>query len=293
MEKRGQFSVLLCDDSLAMRTALRSLMEADARFRVVGEASDGVEAVERAAELRPNIILLDITMPRMTGVEALPRVVEESPHSTVVLLTAFSRETIEESTVMELDSLRGVYYMNKTGDGEELLNAVAGIANASLFASMPAQARKLELARGNRTGRLVEVMSRNRRVVVAGVAAAALAAFAATLAIPAQSAAGSCVAARTPFGSGGTLYGRVSHNCSGSHKMYAFIQGRYGRAPKVYTLASGSTTGTFLKIGAQRCGLSGTWHVWTLATRGLETDTSSVLTYSCTTSSPTIPKPTG
>jgi hypothetical protein len=65
--------------------------------------------------------------------------------------------------------------------------------------------------------------------------------------------------------------------------MYAFILARYGRGSHVYTLASGSTTGTWIKIGARKCPFSGTWHTWTLAMRGLKADTSGVLTYSCST----------
>src|SRR6266480_3623776 len=163
MPETHQFSVLLCDDSLAVRTALRSLLEADPRFDVVGEASDGFEAVEKTGELRPNIVLLYVTLPRLTGVEALPKVLRRSPHSTVILLTVFSRETIEESTAMEVDSLRGVYYMDKTKEGEELVDNIAAIASASLSTSVSRDRRRAKHWR-ERTRRLIETMSRNRRV---------------------------------------------------------------------------------------------------------------------------------
>lgn len=289
MSKNDQFSVLLCDDSLAMRTALRTLLEADTRFEVVGEASDGVEAVEKAGDLRPNIVLLDVTMPRLTGVEALPKVLRQSPHSTVVLLTAFSRDAIENSVAMELDSLRGVYYMDKTSEGEELINSIAAIAGASLSTSVSLDGRRTKLHGRERTRRLLEVMSQNKRVAIAGLAAAVLAALISTLAIgSAQSAAGSCVTADAPYFSNGTLFGRATHACSGTGKMYVFLQGRYGKEPHVYTLASGSTTGTFVKIGGRKCAVTGTWHTWTLATRRLKTDTSAVMSYSCKTSSPSL-----
>ena len=128
-------------------------------------------------------------------------------------------------------------------------------------------------------------MSRNKRVAVAGVAAVALAALTSTLTIgTAQSATASCaVTARTPYLSTGTLFGRGTNQCpSTSTKMYVRLQGRWGAQSKVYTLGTGSTTGTYLKIGAPKCVMSGKWHMWTLVTRGLRTDTSSVLTYSCT-----------
>jgi DNA-binding NarL/FixJ family response regulator len=297
MQKRGPFSVLLCDDSLPMRTALRGLMDIDSRFEVVGEASDGVEAVQRAEELRPDLILLDITMPRMSGIEALPGVVEGSPHSTVVLLTALSREVIEASTIMHMDALRGVYYMDKTRDGEELLDSIAELASASLATSVSPEAahrdEKSHETTGERIRRFFKAMSTRRRLALVGFAVLILSAVASLMAIGAESASGSCVHARQPWRSGGTIFGRATHDCSGSSKkMYAFVQGRYGRGSRVYTVASGSTTGTYIKIGARRCPYSGRWHTWTLATRGLKTDTSSVISYSCKTSSPTIRRPT-
>lgn len=290
MSKTGQFSVLLADDSLAMRTALRTLLEADTRFEIVGEASDGVEAVEKAGELRPNIVLLDVTMPRLSGVEALPEVLRESPHSTVVLLTAFSRETIENSTAMELDSLRGVYYMDKTREGEDLVDSIAGIASASLSTSVTADGdeRTTHDLRERSRG-VIDLMSRNKRFAVAGLAAAAIAALAATLATQGQSAGGSCVTAYTPTLSSKALYGRATHVCSGSKNMSVFLMGRYNRYTHTYTLGQGSTTGTLIKISSlHRCPISGTWHVSTFATRGLKSNTSATMTYSCRTGVPTL-----
>lgn len=273
-----------------MRTALRSLMDADGRFRVVGEASDGLEAVERAKELRPDLILLDVTMPRVSGIEALPQVVQESPHSTVILLTAFSREAIEESTVMHLDALRGVYYMDKSRDGDEILDSIAALASASLSTSLSPVRRarsngRLRETAGERVRGLIGSMSRNRRAVLAGFAVVVLSSAAAFVAVNAESAAGSCVRAQTPSLSGGTLYGRATHNCSDKKTMFAFIQGRQGTASQVYTLARGSA-GPLVKslsIGTSKCPFAGTWHMWVLATRGLKTDTSSVINYSCST----------
>lgn len=263
-------------------------MQADGRFHVVGEASDGVEAVEQAKELRPNIVLLDVTMPRLSGVEALPSVVEESPHSTIILLTAFSRETIEDSTAMHLDALRGVYYMDKTRDGEEILNSIAALANASLSTSLVPVPRGRTSGKGEgfkweQVKRAVSAMSAYRRVAVAAFATLALASVAALVAVQAQSAAGSCVHAQTPSLSGSTLYGRAAQNCSDAKTMYAFVQGRRGKASQVYTLARGSAApdAKSITIGTPKCPLSGTWRMWTLATRGLKTDTSPVITYSC------------
>lgn len=128
----------------------------------------------------------------------------------------------------------------------------------------------------------MKLMSRNRRVAVAGIAAAALAVGAATVAAgPAHSARGSCVSAKAPKLSRGSLFGRATHACGGRGKMYVFLQARYGNGAHVYTLASGSTTGTLLMTAARKCPISGTWHAWTFATRGFKTNTSRVVSYSC------------
>jgi len=138
----------------------------------------------------------------------------------------------------------------------------------------------------------VEAISRNRRPVLGALTVLALSAAVAvvvTAGAQSASASGSCVHARASV-SHSTVYARARHNCSGSQKMYVFVQARYGRGARVYTLASGSTTGKFLKTGAPGCAFSGTWHTWTLATRGLVTSTSKVVTYSCTRSGLSSPR---
>jgi hypothetical protein len=63
--------------------------------------------------------------------------------------------------------------------------------------------------------------------------------------------------------------------------MFVFLQGRHGRQKRVRTLASGSTTGGLVEIGAMKCPVSGMWHMWTFAMRGDKTDTSRTVRYSC------------
>jgi len=128
-------------------------------------------------------------------------------------------------------------------------------------------------------------MSKKGWVAVAGIAAAAvLAAGVATLALgAAQSAAGSCVTARAPYLSSDSLLARATQACGGEGKTYVFLQAHYGRQKHVYTLASGSTTGSLVEIGATRCPASGMWHTWTFAMRDDKTNTSRTVSYSCGT----------
>jgi DNA-binding NarL/FixJ family response regulator len=79
--------ILIVDDKPSVRAGIRLLLETHSNWEICGEASDGIEAVEKAAELMPDIILLDISMPKMDGLQALPLIREASPGSQVVVLT--------------------------------------------------------------------------------------------------------------------------------------------------------------------------------------------------------------
>lgn len=79
--------ILVVDDKPSVRAGIRLMLETHSDWEICGEASDGIEAVEKAAELLPDIILLDISMPKMDGLRALPLIKEASPGSQVVVLT--------------------------------------------------------------------------------------------------------------------------------------------------------------------------------------------------------------
>lgn len=81
-------SVVLVDDDADFRWLVRRCLERTGEFSIVGEAADGAAGVEVAAVLRPDLVLLDIDMPRLDGLAALPLVFHRSPWSTVVMLTA-------------------------------------------------------------------------------------------------------------------------------------------------------------------------------------------------------------
>jgi DNA-binding NarL/FixJ family response regulator len=79
--------ILIVDDHEAVRRGVRSLLSARAEWSICGEAADGVEAVEKAKGLRPNIVLMDITMPRMDGVQATKIIRQEVPEAEVVVIS--------------------------------------------------------------------------------------------------------------------------------------------------------------------------------------------------------------
>jgi DNA-binding NarL/FixJ family response regulator len=90
--------ILIADDHPAVRRALRSLLESETEWRVCGEASDGVEAVEMANRLTPDVVLLDVTMPRMGGLEATRRIRHDLPAARVVVLTTHALDVVDEES---------------------------------------------------------------------------------------------------------------------------------------------------------------------------------------------------
>jgi DNA-binding NarL/FixJ family response regulator len=84
----GPIRVLLCDDVEAFRALMRSSLADDPGIEVVGEAADGVEGVEAAAELQPDVVLLDMSMPRMCGLQAIPRLRRSAPRMSIIGLSS-------------------------------------------------------------------------------------------------------------------------------------------------------------------------------------------------------------
>src|SRR3954467_1590893 len=81
--------VLIAEDQTLMRQGLKTILDLEDGFEVVGEASDGQEAVERAQALRPDVVLMDVQMPRMDGVAATAQITAALPATRVIILTTF------------------------------------------------------------------------------------------------------------------------------------------------------------------------------------------------------------
>ena len=111
--------VLIVDDHPVWRDGVRSDLEA-AGHAVVGEASDGREAIETARDCMPEVVLMDLQMPHVSGVEATRRIVEESPHVKVLVLSA----SAEEKDVLEAVKAGAAGYLLKSSTSEDLVSAV-------------------------------------------------------------------------------------------------------------------------------------------------------------------------
>lgn len=134
-----QIRILLADDHTVMRSGLRLLLERQPNLTVVAEAADGKEAVELAAQERPDVVIMDIAMPHMNGVEAARQIVSHSPETAVAILSMHS----DESYVIRSLKAGARAYLLKDSAEADLLEAIHAIRGGKSFFS-PAVRRILK-----------------------------------------------------------------------------------------------------------------------------------------------------
>src|SRR5437899_4993606 len=116
--------VLIADDHRVVREGLTAILRECGDLEVVGEARDGQEAVEKARELQPDVILMDVSMPRMSGVEATRAIKRESPHIGIVALTMYD----EEKYIFDLVRAGATGYLLKDSDSSQIISAIRSIS---------------------------------------------------------------------------------------------------------------------------------------------------------------------
>ena len=121
---RDKLTVLLVDDHALVRRGFRRILEDDPEIEVVGEASDGEEAVRLAAKERPQVIVMDCAMPGMNGLEATRRILEARPEAAILMLSMHSEDTLVRQA---LDAGASGYILKNAMD-LDLANAVKRVA---------------------------------------------------------------------------------------------------------------------------------------------------------------------
>jgi DNA-binding NarL/FixJ family response regulator len=122
--EQGEIRVLLCDDAPAFRVLMRYAFEEDPAFVVVGEAADGVAGLEAVEALAPDVVLLDLSMPRLEGIDAIAAMRERSPQSRIVALSGFTAEDMADVAIA-----RGAHaYVEKSADMETIRETVRAAA---------------------------------------------------------------------------------------------------------------------------------------------------------------------
>jgi DNA-binding NarL/FixJ family response regulator len=148
MTQLAQLTVVLVDDHAVVRRGLSELLSSTSDIVVVGTAADGAEALALVRECRPDVVLMDLQMPGVDGVEATRTIVEEELGAQVLVLTSFSDS---ERIIAALDA-GAVGYLLKDADPEEVLEGVRAVARGE-SPLHPKAARELLLARTRRTER--------------------------------------------------------------------------------------------------------------------------------------------
>ena len=130
MTDAAHFRVLLVDDHDLLRTGLRVLIEGSSEFDVVGEAATGEEAVELARRLHPDVIVMDLRLPGIDGIEATRRIVKANGETHVLVLTMDPPEDV----LLDVFEAGGSGYLRKTGMESRLMDALRAVAQGKVVA---------------------------------------------------------------------------------------------------------------------------------------------------------------
>jgi two-component system, NarL family, response regulator LiaR len=135
--------VLIADDHGVVRQGLRMFLALDPDIEIVGEACDGAQALELACDLQPDVVLMDLLMPKMDGIEATARVRAEVPDTEVIALTS----VLEDSSVVNAIRAGAIGYLLKDTEADALVRAIKAAAEGQVQLSPQAAARLMREVR--------------------------------------------------------------------------------------------------------------------------------------------------
>lgn len=134
-------TIVLADDHQIVRLGIRSLLEAEQDFRVIGEASDGIDANKQVEQLRPDVLIVDLMMPGMNGLEVTRLVTQHQPHTHVIILSMHANE----SYVLEALRNGAAAYILKESSAHDIVHAVREVINGRRYLSPPLSERAIEI----------------------------------------------------------------------------------------------------------------------------------------------------
>jgi two-component system, NarL family, response regulator NreC len=158
--------ILVADDHEVMRTGVRALIEHEAGWQVCGTATNGQEAVEAAKKLKPDVVVLDMTMPELDGLEALREIKRALPNTEVVIFSAYHSEEVIE----QLFDAGAKSYIQKSDCGRHLVEAIKSLVeHKPFFTSEISQilfAKFLSYSSGKKQSRQERAVTNRERDVV-------------------------------------------------------------------------------------------------------------------------------
>lgn len=153
---------MVVDDHPVVRKGLQACLSRKERLRVVGEAADGEEAIAKAHELTPDVVLMDISMPKMTGLAATEVIRKDLPNTKVLVLSIHNNRDY----IFRIIKAGAQGYVSKEASPDELLEAIESVFNGETFFTPEiAQAALSQLVGGGRDGGFVELTDREREVL--------------------------------------------------------------------------------------------------------------------------------
>ena len=152
--------ILLADDEAMVRAGVGAILANDADIEVVAEAADGREAIDAASRHRPDVILLDIRMPRLDGLGALDELRRVVPEASVVMLTTF----FEDEYIATALGAGASGFLLKSGDPRELLAGVRAVADGAAYLSPKVAQRVIAQLGTGPSGRIARVSTAQERV---------------------------------------------------------------------------------------------------------------------------------
>lgn len=153
--------VLLADDHTILRKGVRMLLESESDIEVVGEARNGREAIERARTLKPDIVIMDVSMPELNGIESTRRICDESPHPSVIALS-MHKDSVYVREILRAGA-RG--YLLKDSEDDDLIRAIRAVYRGEAFLSPAVSDAVLTDYRKHVTNPVDLLTSREREVL--------------------------------------------------------------------------------------------------------------------------------
>lgn len=132
--------VIIADDHAIIRDGLRAILDAQPDIQVVGDASDGREAVQLAAKLKPDLVILDISMPVMNGIEAMEEILLQNPRCKVIILSMHATSEY----ILRAFQAKANGYLLKESAGKEVVDAVRSVYSGQRYLSQKVSDRMID-----------------------------------------------------------------------------------------------------------------------------------------------------
>ncbi len=161
MTHNNEIKIVLVDDHKLLRTGLKNIIEQKSNMLVIGEASDGREAIKIVAKLKPDVIVMDVAMPGLNGIEAAKQIHKNHPEIKIIGLSMHSGKQFIQGMFRA-----GAYgYLLKDGDSDELITAISSVIKNKKYLSKDINQEFLKLLNNGKTIKKAALSSREKEVL--------------------------------------------------------------------------------------------------------------------------------